>query len=210
MKYINRIGVELEGGWKKKPIGLYADGSVTNIDNMLYEGEIHSSPLTHAKIIKWVEKNYPNEVNHSCGLHIHISLKNNLLYSKLITPRFHTFLKQKFNLWGKEKEIVLSSFWNRLVGNNSYCKDNYQAEKQLDQKEKSSIRYTHINYCYALHGTVEFRLLPMFKMKNIAIEAISFLQDIVKEWLDNNKKEQSIKILLQMNEEEKITIEEVV
>ena len=58
MKFIDRIGVELEGGWEKTPPDVDAighDGSVRV--QARYVGEIASPPMDPEEGLKWVKPN---------------------------------------------------------------------------------------------------------------------------------------------------------
>jgi hypothetical protein len=218
MRYIDKIGVELEGGWSARPDVLYSDGSVS-IDAK-YVGETCSQPFKDLrKLKKWLFKNYPVAVNESCGLHVHISLKNNLLYSKLMSKEFHEYFKEelrKFIELNKNKCDVndISNLLKRLHGCNRFCKDAFYADVQANVNYKDSCRFTHINYCYRLHKTVEFRVLCMFKSKRFAFEAIKVIVKCVNEYLKKAIKEKEEAVISELfddeNENDKIImIEEV-
>lgn len=212
MKRIKKIGVELEGGWDYTPSSpIYADGSVRGVEGK--EGEICSPPLSLSKIQRWIVENYPSNVNSTCGFHIHISFYNLLDYQKVLSPQFYSFFLGRVEKWGKEKKIYSSSpFWDRLNGDNSYCYRKWNGDEQVFLNSKSSERYYHLNYCFSFHGTIECRLFPMFKQKELTCEAVSLFCEIVEEWLKNQPREKSISLSVETdNEIEKITIiEEVI
>jgi hypothetical protein len=188
--YIDKIGVELEGGWDNEPNNLKGDGSVDVPSD--YSGEVVSPPLTFHKALNWTVENYPDMVNDTCGLHVHISLKNNLLYSRLTSRRFYVYFLTRMTEWGKQAGLSPSHrFWDRLEGNNTYCLKKFIPGRQISLQEKQEERYCHINYCYSLHGTIEFRLLPMFNKKETAVKAITEIVYIVKDWLSMQKREKT-------------------
>ena len=216
MRYIDKIGVELEGGWEEKPEGLRPDASVY-ISNSNYVGEISSIPFGNIKELrKWLFKNYPKKVNNTCGLHIHISLKNVLLYSKVMTKEFHKYVKNSIidfinvtKLDAEDKDNLIK----RIKGCNRFCGDSFRADEQVIQEYKETCRYTHINYCFSLHGTIEFRILCMFKSKHNALKFIKVIIKCVNEYLKKVVKEKEELVVQNVFEEdknEKIIIEEMV
>lgn len=216
MRYISKIGIEMEGGWNYSPsTEIYGDGSVSGLDGKL--GEICSAPLhSLAVVMRWVEKNYPSSVNSSCGLHVHISLKSNLSYSRLMSLEFYNFFLSRVETWGKEREILSTlPFWSRLKGANSYCRKTFAPDNQANKTSKDPWRYTHLNYCFALHSTIECRVFPMFKNKSLAVEAIELFCSCVEDFLNAHKeREKVINASIsagELNEkEEKIIMEEVI
>lgn len=196
MKYIKKIGVELEGGWNSPPpTKTYHDGSV-NVSASIV-GETCSLPSSLRKAKAWIKENYPVVVDSSCGLHFHFSFRNNLSYSRLMTENFHNLFLCEVEKWGKEKEILSSSpFWDRLYDRNKYCRKKFIPDAQSVLKEKREERYAHLNYCYALHKTLEIRLFPMFKKVDLAISALEFTVEIIEKFLSNCKREKCIKVVL--------------
>lgn len=95
---IHRIGIELEGGWRKVPPGtqIGPDGSVQITryqDERLIVGELSSPPLSldpkdePIYWTTWLKKFYPSHVNETCGMHVHLSFKLALTYERLMTPQ---------------------------------------------------------------------------------------------------------------------------
>jgi hypothetical protein len=163
---IDRIGIELEGGWETVPASttLEHDGSVViPAQTGLYRGEIPSPPMKPAEWEAWVRRCYPPHVNHTCGLHVHMSFKGNLRYQRLMKPEFITELVRILDAWGKRKKLKKDHpLWARLTGQNRYCMPFYAADHQARAERKGSNRYAAVNYCYGQHQTVEVRILPMF------------------------------------------------
>jgi len=207
-KYIDKIGIELEGGWREiPPAGKpYYDGSIEGIDAPII-GEIASPPIPAEKISeleKWLRQNYPHRVNNTCGFHIHISLRNLLFYSQLLTPEFHQFLLQELHKWGEENEIPSSHyFWKRLNGAR-YTRKEWRAEEQIFATEKTTSRYCQLNFCFRLHKTVECRIFPQFEKKKWAILALKKYIWIVEEWLRNCPPEQSEEVIIEGEAENEI------
>lgn len=212
MRYIEKIGVEIEGGWCNPlpPSNIYYDGSVKDLAEIEKAGEISSTPLSLIEIQEFISRNYPDKVNYSCGLHIHLSFKNNFYYSLLITRDFYDFFLFKIEEWGKEEKINDNSiFWERWKGECCYCKRKFSPEQQINLTSKGSIRYTHLNYCYALHGTIEVRIFPSFEKSRLAISAVKRTIEIFESWLSKMPKKKTV-VIFSVKQEETTKIKEVV
>ena len=182
------VGVELEGGWEKmlKGCEIHRDTSVrfSPTPNLNYVGEIESKPLELSEMPKWVKQYYPHHINDSCGMHIHLSFRTALTYSRLMAPSYPATIVKYMHEWAKREGLPPShSLWSRLRGESEYCQHTYWAEdqvfqagKEYDRKRKGH-RYTVINYCFTRHSTLECRLLPM--MAN-AEQAIRALQEVIR------------------------------
>lgn len=193
---IERIGVELEGGWQHLPadVLLEHDGSVTNLkkagDPPLRTGELPSPPKIPAAMWPWMKKYYPSHINNTCGLHVHMSFESARWYQMLMTKQYQNTVIEYLKRWGKEeglcevnsesKKLVRHPLWDRLEGKNKYCKLEFWPDKQAAQKRKShnmeveGHRYTAINYCFAKDNcqTVECRVLPMFDTYEQSVRAV--------------------------------------
>jgi hypothetical protein len=187
MPYIKRIGIELEGGWDQRPaMPIHGDGSVGDAIPLNYRyaiGEISSRPLLRSQIPEFLEANYPQNVNATCGLHVHTSLCNVGRYSQLATKQFFDYWKIKMEQFGHAYPIKSEQFWDRLNGENTFCRDRFDARLQIPDTTKSGARYRLLNYCYSLHGTLECRALPMFKSVRTALAAINAHLDIIERYL---------------------------
>lgn len=191
MGKIALMAVELEGGWDKVPEGetMGHDGSV-NVENTNYKGEIPSKPMVLAELLEWIQRCYPDHVNRSCGMHIHVSFKDNLAYAQLMTPSFYKYFLQEVEKWAIEKKLNEDSiFWERFQGKNSYCKKEYNADMQTRMRGKESVRYAHLNYCYSLHKTIEVRLFPAFQKKALTLSAVQLVHDIFEGFLAKRTRE---------------------
>src|SRR5258705_12712150 len=86
---IYRIGIELEGGWTKLPPGtrgLQHDGSVQFParelgDAAITTGELAAGPMSMQEWEGWLKIHYPQRVNATCGMHVHLSPRTPLAYS---------------------------------------------------------------------------------------------------------------------------------
>ena len=183
--YIDKVGVEIEGGWDVAPPGgpVGHDGSVMVAAPI--RGEMRSRPLARWDTIEsYVTANWPTHTDRTCGFHVHVSLRSTHLYASLMDKRFYDFFLARMESWGKTHDIQNSEFWNRLRGDNSFCRKAWNPDKQADATYKDSVRYAHWNFCYLQHTTAECRLLPTFKKPHVAVKAIREVLSIVEEWLD--------------------------
>lgn len=193
-----KMGVELEGAWRPsaseraaKCTGAQSkgDGSVSGLRGD--QGEITTRPHTILEhLCKDVVTMYPDEVNHTCGFHIHASFTP-LDYSALTNPKFYEFYRAKWREWGTANVALMGvnaeSFWGRLDGRSNsrgrdYCKDQFIPDMQLSRS--GGDRYTALNFtAWHSHKTLESRLLPMFASAECAVSAIAQLGAIYDEWL---------------------------
>jgi hypothetical protein len=192
---IKMAGVELEGAWthdKLNTLGidLEDDGSVGDFSNAVYDecdlGEIPSPPFSSVpEFMKFITTNYPDFVNKTCGMHVHVSTNTLADYQALMNVKFYSFLKLSLSVWGKKNNILpKSAFWTRLKGNNGqFCADRFNPDTQVLTEYKGGDRYTMLNYCYKVHGTMECRVLPMFKSKKIAAAAVNRVLWTVNKYL---------------------------
>lgn len=140
-------------------------------------GEVVSEPLElppSVAVEEWIRGSYPQHVNDTCGLHVHMSFYHKLNYSRLMTPEFTPYIVEAISRWGVERGIPKTHMlWNRLNPQHpwslQHCAHVFLGDRQavIDRKDfqsrgKPHSRYTFINYCEAQHHTVECRGLPMF------------------------------------------------
>ena len=182
-RYVNKVGVELEGGWNgDKDFQLEHDGSV-HVDAD-YVGEAPSPPLAPRAVPAWMKEHYPDAVNVTCGMHVHVSVKHQWHYARLMEPEFLAYVKNALQTWGEQLFIREEHpFWDRLKGRNDYCKDEFVPELQVKHKEKGGNRYTMLNYTWARYRTVECRVLPAFAACEIAISAVFAVVDTFEAYL---------------------------
>ncbi len=177
MKLIDRVGVELEGAWEKEPsFPIVHDGSLDfsdddDIPEDVYVGEARIGPFRDlAAILAAVRRRWPDHVNETCGMHVHLSFRSAIFYSWLMDPDFTQRIVDGLTMWGSRLKLPAGHvLFNRLSGNNSYCLREFHADWQADQTitvyrrhSQEGHRYTVVNYPYGIHGTLEIRVLPMF------------------------------------------------
>jgi len=149
-------------------------------------GEFVSIPIKVEEIEEWINKNYPDKTNSTCGGHCHVSLKSASDYMNLMDRAFYEYYLKRMETWGNKMKINKgSSFWKRLIGAN-YCHARFQPKEQRDMTEHyEDVRYAQINYCYNVDNrhTVEFRMLPCFQKKELMVSGIKETVDIVETFL---------------------------
>jgi hypothetical protein len=156
-----------------------------------YVGELVSNPLTFDRVHEWLNRNYPLDFNNSCGMHIHLSFKNNLEYAKFCTPKFFHFFKDQIREWAENNGVKSTQFFKRLDNGNTFTKDLFDCKNQL---HSLGDRYCILNYCWRKHKTIEIRLSHVWQNKNFAYMYIEKLVDIFNTWLLLQKR--SVKIPL--------------
>ena len=183
------VGVELEGAWTALPEGvtLERDGSVGGFSVPNNVGELPSPPLPRRSLANWMRRHYPDKVNKTCGLHVHMSFKSAQHYSWLMVPEFQATIKKYLRLWAINKMGFQPGhqLYERLTGNNSFCLDQFWPDVQAAARSKNydhpadgPTRYTMIAYPFSLHSTIECRVLPMFEDVKEAISAVNAVLDI--------------------------------
>jgi hypothetical protein len=156
------------------------------------DGEIVSNIIKAEEIEKWFNDNEMaiGETNRSCGIHVHVGGLTMVEYGILMEVPFHLYLKTELLKWGEEMNIRRGSqFFQRLEGTNTYCRDKFNPQQQKMDLEKTSVRYCFVNYCWALHGTLEIRVLPSFQKHSLRSKAVDKVIDIIHSYINKNKPE---------------------
>lgn len=200
-KHIDRIGVELEGGFhpheNNMTTSVYGDGSVEGV-NCCYEldddgndycvaGEVATVPLKSWGALRmFFYSNFPEHVNSSCGTHLHISTKTIAEYNTVLCKDFYESFVEMLTRYGDDHHRSVPTEWmERLDGGNEYCEDYYRPERQLVENRPCD-RYSFLNYCYRTHGTFEIRVLPAFDNSDDLLRAIKYIVPWVNKYIDNN------------------------
>lgn len=192
-KYIEKIGVELEGGWTERRHDLHADESLREADfpDCGCFGELVSAPINNEKeLFNFIRDNWPDATSDRCGYHIHFSFKNPGLYALCMETAFYNTFLKVMDDWGKKTNLKSKEFWSRLKGENKYCRKSFEPHRQSmcrtkDEARRGDLRRTHWNFCFSLYGTIECRMLPTFKDVEIAIDATNVLIKFLEDYLDS-------------------------
>ena len=215
---IKRVGIELEGLFlsQNRNANYHGDGSVVfrNEDGG-FVGEVVSEPMGIGTVNDWVLNNYPDQINNTCGCHIHVSFNSNMDYMNTMTQNFYDYFIDGMEKWGNEMKIKPNSqFWLRLEGKNQYCKrmpkDNTVliAECQKRGSDYNADRYYQLNHCWSKHKTLECRLLPIFKKPAITISGILEFLNICENFITQTKiEEDTIEEVIEVDNEQGNNIE---
>lgn len=192
-RFYDRIGVEIEGRFfnirevmrivESNGLNHCGDGSIRRGQNSdCTPLEIQTSPDHLAGTLRQVAKFYPDEVDYSCGMHVHVSFKDTCNIGLLATEEFVRYFTQRWEEWGARMSLAQDSeFFKRLRGENEYCCKN--SSYDLERLYRAD-RYRQLNFTsWNEHKTVECRLLPMFKEARLALSAITELVNIYEDWL---------------------------
>jgi hypothetical protein len=149
--------------------------------------EFQTKPGAVGDALRQLTTLYPEVTSRAAGLHVHMSFLEKTSVTLLCSDGFFQYWKTRWEAWGT-KHNVQGAFWERLRNENQYCRPNnlgtdYKA-KDIIQNVQRDGRYKAINFqAFETHGTVEFRLLPMFQKGNLAVNAVETLVDIVETYL---------------------------
>lgn len=195
-KFIHKIGAEMEGAFPLDLDGNRIKGFPTDkgdssvnvlkgreviiFDKQLKQkvllidgGEINSPAFKNKNLLKiWIKKFFPRRVNHTCGFHIHVSLKNKNHEKVLCTQEFHNDFVNDLKNWLKSKRISktykkrLSPHYTGYGSHNNFCEG------------------SGAMYFYTHHGTTEFRIFSMVMKPELAAETVDWLFNYIEYWLD--------------------------
>lgn len=199
------VGIELEGGYhaKKLPNKEWAkgDGSIHDVTGNAYEITSKVFPSKSSQWKKWVKRNYPSNVNVTCGGHIHFGFFMKHItgpqlrninhcpiffpaYSEMAKePNYKRFRKELSERAAKNPNIYTQEFWSRLQGGNQFTMRDFNPVEQI---YGSFTRYTTWNFCaFNAHRSLECRLLPMGVDAESHIRALSDVIEIVTDIVKN-------------------------
>lgn len=206
MSHVKLVGLEIEGGWEGTPgkppfdIPIIADHSIDGRTlpsesplQTTHVGEVVSEPMQpNLDVINaWLEKYWPDEVNNTCGYHIHASFDSLKDYSLLTMKSFSFLLRKELHSAGEALALPPNHhLFQRLEGKNPFALLNFDASKQIKLRHKSvgdRTRYGFVNCCWGIHGTFEFRALPAFKDVNLAKHFTKCYLDFVEYYLEKSR-----------------------
>lgn len=194
-KVYDKVGIEIEGRFlnfaavneRRENAGLTgnSDGSINRTPDatQTVAYEFQTVPGSLRKACQQLVDYYPDEADQSCGMHVHVSF-DAVDITMLNTPAFFRYFKQRWMDWGTRMGLApTSQFFRRLEGRNTYCRPmNYDAEINIARQD----RYHQLNFnAFGDHGTVECRLLPMFRRSSLGVAAVQELLDIYETYLHN-------------------------
>ena len=180
---VAKVGVELEGGdW---PDGRNTQGWREDVSVQVDTedcGEVASPPYKSKEgLQRWIGRNWPKSFDESCGFHVHCSFNSVNDYAKLLDPGVTGLLRERFWDW-RETKHVRYLLNDRLAGGNRFCQPHFYPQ-QVYYEEKHN-RYTQLNYCFSLRGTLECRVFPMFPDgPSVAFKAVETLISLYDDWL---------------------------
>jgi hypothetical protein len=201
------VGVELEGGWRVLPPGvaLEHDGSVfrDRAPAGFRIGEIPVGPIQPGALPRLLQKYYPQKVDRTCGMHVHMSFETVWQYSLLMDQAYQDTVIEYLTRWAKSEGTFAPAhhIWERLQGQSVFCQKKFWPDKQVQSlrkdhdQEREGHRYTIIHFC-GRQMTVECRVLPMMDTCDQAVRAIRRLIDITNACLLvlGRKKEEVMKL----------------
>lgn len=205
---VQKIGVELEGGWSKLPTlprgykiegdgSVFSDGAIgshpkyNQMINGGKKGELAIGPFAPAQLATSIKRFYPDLVDKTCGMHVHMSFATVYEYTLLAdTPVYQETIMHYLLKWAAQENFPESHhIWDRLKGKNKYCVKEFWPYAQMDKTSKGygmdggGHRYTAISYQWSRYKTVECRALPMMDNVDQAIRAIREVYRITNAYL---------------------------
>lgn len=174
------VGVELEGAWTNPKLPLQRDGSVFGDKAPAGHviGELPLGPVQPVVIGKLITTYYPDKVNQTCGLHVHMSFETLRHYGLLMVPEYQETILEYLGRWAIAEGFPDNHYiWPRLRGEIEYCKKEFNPDMQTTTKRKDwdhfrhGNRYTVIHYCGRLK-TIECRVLPMMQKPDQAVRGV--------------------------------------
>lgn len=212
MAEIDKVGLELEGGWSvpwdDESTSLFKDNATLVADESIREiilpsgkpcehvGEVNSPALAREQIASWLSDHYPTIVvlaeqdgSGGCGLHVHTSFKSVEAYQLLGSWSFYQHFIERMGRLASSiaDDTEQAHFIHRLAGKNKYCTRKLLTSRQMlmrDKHDNRDARRTQLNFAWGIHGTLECRLFPMFTKEQDSLLAIEWLLDTYEGWLE--------------------------
>jgi hypothetical protein len=155
-------------------------------------GEAISEPMRPRPAVDWLRQVYPDEVNETCGLHVHFSFPHPY-FQWLMDEEFWEYFLEEAEKWG-ENNPVPDRYFTRLNGNhyteagddrNGTCQRRWHPDEQMHGGHDT--RYSHWNFhAFRSHGTVECRVPPAFDDADLACDFVLFLCDMVCSYIESH------------------------
>ena len=214
---IKRMSIEVEGAFSKKPLKYDHDPSVsvesdyiTDSDGVKsalhnYFGESKSLICANEKTLRdYVNELYDDydlKFNSSCGLHIHIQLKSDNDYNRLMTMEFYSYFLDWLDWFCMTYQVNHGHrFYKRIAGKNHFAERRFNPDDQYNERHKGGDRYCFINYCFnCIRGfegrsgshkgrTAEFRVFCMFQDQKMTLHLLREFRKMVNAYLKNTDK----------------------
>ena len=192
------IGVELEGGWTTIPKGLrredfVRDGSLDPLARLHPEAfvmELPSPALDQEAMETWMRNHWPQIIDVTCGMHVHVSFKSSLAYSKTVREEYPGTIVTYMRKWAEGERLPKTNpIWDRLDDKSEFCQHKFFGDDQLrntrkdHDRHRKGHRYTVVNHCWGRQPTAECRLLPMFSDAEQGIRAMQEVVSITNRFL---------------------------
>lgn len=190
-KAFDKVGIEIEGRFLNLSavqtrsegvlLGGYQDGSVySSPDSDATPWEFQTKPGSLRSACQQLVDFYPDETDSSAGMHVHVSF-DAVDITMLNDPAFFRYFKARWEAWGAKMQLhPRSQFFRRLQGRNDFCQPAGDRPYTINRMD----RYAQLNFsAFSEHGTVECRLLPMFKRASLGVAAVQELVNIYETYL---------------------------
>lgn len=157
---------------------------INSYKGISHSGEIASHPLSSkGELDNWLNRVYPDSSNETCGIHVHASFHDLKNYAALMTQSFYEMFLGSLHSFGELHAKDHSIYWNRFIGNNTYCRKIYNPSREISTGDG---KYRLLNYSHfhrAGGRTFECRAFPAFQSKEVAREAIYTFLNIIRNFL---------------------------
>jgi len=205
-KVIAAIGLELEGGWQNlsqlksdyqnvPSIQFHADSSIDAVSGSAHE--ICIGPLSPSRAFDMILEHgiYPDSVNQSCGLHMHVSFLKKAHYTLVSshkTELWNDYLLptyKAFEAWLPQRDF--KRLWQRIdPANHERCSPSRHEgiNGAYCCPVQSANRYAAINLeALSEHKTIELRATGAIESPANAVKALGLLLDSIQKFLNEYK-----------------------
>ena len=161
--------------------------------NGVVNGEIVS------RILKWkhphqvrlfIDESKPYRVDDECGRHEHVGGLTAWEYAQLMSQEFNVYSEKILHRWGMDNKINEgTAFWMRLSGKIHWSRNKFVPSSKVELTYKENARYMRWNFCRALKGTIECRMLPTFQKNELNFRSAYIIPAIIRVYLANKRAE---------------------